>query len=301
MKAEDRFISVLEELNISAYTLEKRFNLKGAQAKISHYKNKRANTISNDIIVGFCQQNPNVNMRWIMTGIGQPFISNNDNEEETTNNYNHYLNKLLNHISYSVEEFATEIGCDIKELLPILNNENTISVPIAKKIKKAFPEISYSWIIDGSGDMILTEQTNGTNTEDALNKYYTKLLPTSAVGGSLVGLQADGVFDYQCEKVVSPIPDIDFAMQVYGDSMSPVYPNGSRVFIKKVNPDVFIEYNRIYVLDTSNGVIIKKVMPSDKEGHIKCVSLNEEYLPFEVHMNEIHGWYKVLGCLTLSI
>ena len=212
------------------------------------------------------------------------------------------LNTFLTYTGLSQIEFAKKTDIDIIELYKVLESRMPISNEMVDKIAAKFPNVNKEWLLNGEGNMLLGDDDLLQDLRnELLGKYYTKLLPTSAVGGSLVGLQADGVFDYQCEKVVSPIPDIDFAMQVYGDSMSPVYPNGSRVFIKKVNPDIFIEYNRIYVLDTSTGVIIKKVMPSEKEGHIKCVSLNEEYLPFEVHMNEIHGWYKVLGCLTLSI
>lgn len=71
--------------------------------------------------------------------------------------------------------------------------------------------------------------------------------------------------------------------------MEPEYPNGSRVYVRKINPYDFIPWGSVFVLDTTNGLIIKMVIESEKEGHIKCVSLNTSgrYTPFEVPMHAI--------------
>lgn len=130
--------------------------------------------------------------------------------------------------------------------------------------------------------------------------YETYLLPLSAMGGPLSGFAADSVTLANCEKIVSPIEDVDFAITIYGESMYPKYPSGARLLIKKINPDIFIDWGKAYVLDTSNGVIVKEVRMSDREGCIACHSINPDpkFRPFDVPLSEVYGMYRVLMSLS---
>ena len=130
--------------------------------------------------------------------------------------------------------------------------------------------------------------------------HYTYLLPQTAMGGSLVDFGADGVFPEFCERVISPIADVDFAITIYGDSMAPEYPPGARAMIKQIDPDAFIAWGNVYVLDTVNGVVVKELQPSETEGRVVCHSLNPSgrYKDFEVSMSDIRGIYRVLACVT---
>lgn len=138
------------------------------------------------------------------------------------------------------------------------------------------------------------------NANEDKGGYITYLLPMSAMGGSLTGFAAQGAILQNCEAVISPIENIDFAITVYGDSMAPEYPSGSRILIKKINPDLFIDWGKVYVLDTPNGVVVKEIHESDKEGYVTCYSINPDpkFRPFEVPANEIFGMYRVLMCLS---
>jgi phage repressor protein C with HTH and peptisase S24 domain/DNA-binding XRE family transcriptional regulator len=133
------------------------------------------------------------------------------------------------------------------------------------------------------------------------NIYSTYLLPMSAIGGSLVGFDTKGAKPSDCEKIISPIADVDFAITIYGDSMYPTFPSGSRVLIKKIDPEVFVIWGSIYVLDTVNGIVIKEVHESSEKGKIICHSLNPsgKYSDFEVNMKDIRGWYRVLACISM--
>ena len=181
------------------------------------------------------------------------------------------------------------------------------------RISIAFPDLNQTWLLTGEGDMLvesppvsaapLREGRHGASKvplADVGNDYTTWLLPQSAIGGSLSGFATDGVVLQNCEKVISPIKGVDFAISVYGESMAPEYPSGSRVLIKKINPDIFIDWGKVYVLDTSNGVIIKEVIVSPKEGCIRCHSINPDpkYADFDVPMDEVYGMYRVLMCLS---
>lgn len=125
------------------------------------------------------------------------------------------------------------------------------------------------------------------------------VIPTGARAGTLVEF-IDGVQEYECERIISPIRGADYAIQVTGDSMSPEYPNGSIVLIKKIDEKAFIEWGKVYVLDTENGAVIKQIRNTPKEGVVECVSLNPNYQPFTINTDYIQGWYRVLMCLSLK-
>lgn len=128
---------------------------------------------------------------------------------------------------------------------------------------------------------------------------YLPILPTEAMAGTL-GDFALAVQEYECERMVSPIKGADFAIKIQGDSMSPEYPSGSMLLIKKVNEKAFIEWGKVYVLDTDNGAVIKQIRRTDRENVVECVSLNPAFQPFTVDTSYIKGWYRILMMISLK-
>ena len=126
-----------------------------------------------------------------------------------------------------------------------------------------------------------------------------RLVPFEARGG-MIGDFVDGVMDYDCEMVVSPIKGVDFAMTVTGDSMMPEYNPGDRILIKRIDPNLFIEWGRVYVLDTPNGAVLKKLEKSEEPGFVTCISINPEVSPFQVNVNAVRGWYRVLMVMSMK-
>lgn len=192
-------------------------------------------------------------------------------------------------------KFAAEQGLsvsDLQEKLGVSNayayNTFRMSPYVAAKLKKLYPYANIDWINDGVGNMILDNIERVTNNT-------VPLLPVSAIGGSLNDFDVSVTC---CEKIVSPIDDAKFAITVSGDSMSPEYPNGSIVFVRKINEASFIEWGKTFVLDTTNGVVIKNIHPSATKNRIVCRSVNQSYADFEVPTESIRGWYKVLLVMT---
>ena len=136
-------------------------------------------------------------------------------------------------------------------------------------------------------------------TEEDATREMIPVLPTDARAGTLAEF-SDSVEAYNCERMVSPIRGADFAMQVTGDSMSPEYPSGSVIICKKINEKAFIEWGKVFVLDTPNGAVIKSVRKTDDDNEVECVSLNPAYQPFRINTEYINGWYRVLMVLSLK-
>lgn len=137
-------------------------------------------------------------------------------------------------------------------------------------------------------------------SEIILSKISIPLLPISAQGGSLNQFFIS-VKDSECEHIISPIKGADFAITVSGESMAPEYPNGSQILIKKINEKAFIEWGRVYVLDTCNGTVIKTIVPGT-DGCLRCESINPDpkFAPFEICMKDIYAVYRVLMCMAVK-
>lgn len=146
-------------------------------------------------------------------------------------------------------------------------------------------------------NLIARLQADSTPIE--IEREMIPVLPTDARAGTLADF-ADAIEAYDCERMLSPIRGADYAMQITGDSMSPEYPSGSMIIIKKINEKAFIEWGKTYVLDTENGAVIKTIRKTDDPQVIECVSLNPAYQPFTMETKYINGWYRVLMVLSLK-
>lgn len=125
------------------------------------------------------------------------------------------------------------------------------------------------------------------------------VIPVEAMAGTLLEF-FQSVKEYDCERMVSPIKGADYAIKVSGDSMSPEIPNGSHILLKQIREDQFVEWGKIFCLDTENGAVIKRVFPTDNPEVIECRSINPEYPAFKVNTKHINGWYRVLMVLSLK-
>ena len=89
-------------------------------------------------------------------------------------------------------------------------------------------------------------------------------------------------------------------MSVSGESMAPEYPSGSQILIKRIDEKAFIDWGRVYVLDTCNGTVIKRLFPSEAADKVLCKSINPEFPPFEVSLSDVYAVYRVLMCMALK-
>lgn len=188
------------------------------------------------------------------------------------------------------EEVAAYFGVKQSFISQIENNIRSIPESFIRKLQ-ADSIYDYSDLID----------RDLQNKECSEFGAFVPLLPISAQGGSLNDFMVS-VKDSECERVVSPVKGADFAITVAGDSMSPEYPSGSQIFIKKINENAFIDWGKVYVLDTCNGTVIKRIFPAEDNNprKIKCVSINPEYPPFEVSLDNVFGIYRVLLCMSVK-
>ncbi|MBQ9532432.1 MAG: LexA family transcriptional regulator [Prevotella sp.] len=201
-----------------------------------------------------------------------------------------------------IKKLADAKGMSVAELQAAIGKSNAYfqntarpSAKVLQAIKAKFPDVNTDWILTGNGSML----TSGRESERT-EVNQIPLLPISAQGGRLTDFE-EQVRDYDCEMIISPIRDAQLALSVTGDSMSPEYPSGCRVLVRKINERAFIEWGRTYVLDTVNGTVIKNIYPcKENDDRIICRSVNPNYTDFEVDKTDIRGWYRVLMEISLK-
>ena len=184
-------------------------------------------------------------------------------------------------LARSQRDFATLLEINENVLSAALNgNEKYLTDRLMKKVEKFYED-------------------NFSDIGDPIQKGTLPVIPTEAMAGTL-GEFADSVNAYDCERMISPIKGADYAIKVCGDSMTPEIPNGSQILIKKIFEDEFVEWGKVFCLDTRNGAVIKRVYPTDNPEVVECRSINPDYPPFKVNVRNINGWYRVLMVLSMK-
>ena len=116
------------------------------------------------------------------------------------------------------------------------------------------------------------------------------------------GIGDTQVLEHECDRYVVPVfKDAEFLIQVKGSSMIPKYNSGDIVACRKLPLDgLFFQWNKVYVLDTIQGALIKRVKAGSDANHLLIVSDNERYEPFELHISQIRSIAIVIGVIRLE-
>jgi len=207
----------------------------------------------------------------------------------------------------------------------VLTQNNGISEDNITRFLAYYPEVNAEWLLTGQGNMLKTKCTsekptsidkpiskdkvtkNVSNNQETTVKKIPEgshegipLIPFSAMAGALTGELT--AMEYECERYVVPaFKGADFLMSVKGNSMTPTYLSGDIVACQRVPlTDLFFQWNKPYVLDTAQGALIKRIKPGTDTEHIRIISDNTEYDPYELPISAIHAVALVIGIIRLE-
>lgn len=166
-----------------------------------------------------------------------------------------------------------------------------------QKILCVYPDLNSIWLLTGEGEMLKKDSEKPSHFGD-LKKNTRPRIPYDAAAGTLTET-IEGVTEYQCEEVpvISAFPRYDFTIRVVGRSMEPEYFAGDEVACLRVNEKRFLQWGRVHVLDTTQGVIIKRIY--DAGDCIVCRSYNPEFPDFLIPKEDIRSYNLVVGSLRL--
>ena len=200
--------------------------------------------------------------------------------------------RLLEYLAYKKigqNKFELEAGLAKGH---ISNIGKSVTSAVLLKILNAAPDLCKDWLLTGEGEMLKNPMQP--------DKNGIPLIPTNAIGGILSGV-GESFMEYECERYIVPqFSNADFLIRVQGDSMMPKYIPGDIVACKRVTDRIWFQWGKAYIIDTRQGVLIKRIEPSKEEGCISLHSENERYKPFDLPAEELNGVAIVIGVIRVE-
>lgn len=193
----------------------------------------------------------------------------------------------------------------------ILQQNNGISEDNIARFLAYAPDVNIEWLLTGEGPMLShpttptppTQPTTPTTPTSHPSTSGIPLIPLDAVAG-FPAESGGGVRLEDCERYV--IPEFEnkganFLIRVSGDSMVPLYYSGDLLACRKITDIRFFQWGTVYVLETSQGVLVKRVQESvDHADSILCVSENSSvHHPFLLPRDDIRSLSTIVGLVRL--
>ena len=230
------------------------------------------------------------------------------------------LEHFIKTMGYSTREFERAIGVSNGTIRHITD---ALSANIKEKVSANFPQLNMAWLLTGEGEMLKAvakeEKHEGTTKElrrnyeqktkdePRMNQGTTKgsipLIPIDAVAG-FNGIDMPGTRLEDCQQYYVPEflqLQAEYMIRVSGSSMYPKYSSGDILACKKLYSPAFIQWGKIYVIDSAQGAMVKRLFPCDEnQDSIICKSDNPNYPPFELPKTEIRSLSIVLGSIRFE-
>lgn len=158
-----------------------------------------------------------------------------------------------------------------------------------------------NWIVEVQNMEVETVDNRGVITVNCKQEDCKPLplVPREAISHpGTPHFTKDQVQDYYN---VREFRDCDFLIRAKGDSMCPKYNGGDLVACRFVHDVLFFQWGRIYVVYTkSQGVILKRVQPSNDPDKIMCCPENPKYGAFEIPKADILLLAIVTGSISME-
>lgn len=192
----------------------------------------------------------------------------------------------------------------------------SIGIDKLNTIIEKYSNLNIEWLLTGRGEMLKTncisDDSIGATADTAIHKDNIKIssrheirdlnidlkprIPVDAAAGSL-SIGSDPISQNGCEMlpVIPRFPKYDFTIVAKGDSMIPEIASGDELACRFISQRNFIQWGRTHVLDTAQGVVVKRIF--DRSDSIVCRSTNTNYPDFLIAKEEIYHIALVVGLI----
>lgn len=188
-------------------------------------------------------------------------------------------------------DIAAFLGCTQGFISQVENGVSTLS-PEFISIILANPDWDTS-MFTGDGGM-LKEGAGGSSGRGSRIRYWVDV--DAAAGG--VELFDDMTTNRFIDLSIPEFRDCTDAVNLYGDSMMPLYRNGQIIILKEWKEN-FIDFGNVYLVITCNGNrMVKYLRRGSDADHVLCISENKDFDPFEIERKDILRLYLVKGGIS---
>jgi repressor LexA len=219
------------------------------------------------------------------------------------------MQQMLDYLGVNANVFAKKLGYARSQA--IYDMVNAKAAPsydfFSRLVNSEYSEkIDTDWLLSGKGE--INRETHNNIVREPLVSYFSRktnssipLIPIDAIAGFVSG---DEMTVLNTEVDYYSIPDFnnkaDYLIRVTGSSMYPKFNSGDIVACKKLPMDTFFQWNKVYVLDTIQGPLIKRIKKSEKDHFITLVSDNTKYDPFDIALKDVRSIALVVGVIRLE-
>lgn len=217
-------------------------------------------------------------------------------------------------LGISKRDFYSKIGVS----RGTLESKTGITEEVITKFFAAYPEVRTEWLMFGTGNMLKDNNSSHKEPVDIIppipseesdaakrigrtaigysKKQFLPRIPLDAEAGYLSGI-TEGIALPDCEMlpVIQAFPQYDFTIFARGDSMSPNILSGDELACRFINEKSFIQWGRIHVIDTAQGVVVKRLF--EKDDKIIGRSINREYPDCIIDKADVFRLALVVGLI----
>lgn len=208
-------------------------------------------------------------------------------------------------IKQRILEFANTLGISKRDFYAkigvsrgTLESKTGITEDVMAKFIATFPNISPTWLLTGKGSM-MEEESNKLSTQPLQSIETRPRIPFDAAAGQL-SIAFGSATEADCEQipVIPTFPRYDFTIIARGNSMEPQYLSGDELACLFITDSSFIQWGRSHVLDTAQGVVVKRIF--DNGNSILCKSNNPAYPDFSIPKADIYRMALVVGYIRIE-
>lgn len=225
------------------------------------------------------------------------------------------IGKLLVYTGLNGKAFSEKVGLLRPQAIYDIQSGKTqnISSSMANKIISVFPEINRGWLQTGEGSMLKTESTEAAENLNVISSG--KVIPyydAEVAAGTAYGMEMTQTPPTGMIEIGGLMKDSEFALRVYGNSMTPNYPAGCVVGLKQHN-EHFIEPGTVYVIETTENRYLKRLYYNEDKTALLCISDNHMkhesgpmegkffYPAFEIPFEDVQRLLRVTGVIKRNI
>lgn len=188
-------------------------------------------------------------------------------------------------------DIAAFLGCTQGFISQVEKGVSTLS-PEFISIILANPDWDTS-MFTGDGGMLKEGAGDGSGRGSRI-RYWVDVDATA--GG--VELFDDMTTNRFIDLSIPEFRDCTDAVNLYGDSMVPLYRNGQIIILKEWKEN-FIDFGNVYLVITCNGNrMVKYLRRGSDADHVLCISENKDFDPFEIERKDILRLYLVKGGIS---
>lgn len=209
-------------------------------------------------------------------------------------------------------EFAERLGVSTQYASNICKNGKNVGEKQRKHILEVFPDVSRSWFLAGEGEMLSTspqpEKGDAVISSGKVIPYYD----AEVAAGTAYAMEMTPTQPVGTIEIGGLLKDSEFAMRVYGNSMTPNYPAGCVVGLRQYN-ERFIEPGTVYVIETTENRFLKRLYYNADKTAFRCMSDNhmkhesgpmegEYFYPeFEIPFEDARRLLRVTGVIKRNV